>query len=195
MMFFFFWCSLGIFWKTGGLLTEMLTETTVLPVQLLVQREPVPVHLRFCFVADVQRAGVVFGGEGCDLRLAESDDFVRPRIDDFAEAVAFYRFIALAVVVVVVGECQVELAVCAHVGSAEKVFWQGARADVLHAVFVEIDGSRGVFWIGRVAVGEDVVDDFVLESGEFDFDEAWDVIRERCCCNEWLVGFGESCGT
>jgi len=170
----------------------MLTETAVLPVQPLVQREPVSVHLRFCFVADVQRAGVVFGGEGCDLGFAESDDFVGFGIDDFAEAVAFYGFIAL---VVVVGECQVQLAVCAHVGSAEKMFWQGASADVLHAVFVEIDGSRGVLWVGWVAVGEDVVDDFVLESGEFDFDEAWDVIRECCCCNEWSAGFGESRGT
>lgn len=127
---------------------------------------------------------MVFGSEGCNLCFAESDDFIRLGIDDFAEAVTFYRFIAL----VVVRECQIELAVCAHMGSAEEVFWQGARADVLHAVFVEIDGSCGVLWVCWVAVGEDVVDDFVLESGEFDFDEAWDVIRERCRCNEWLAG-------
>lgn len=130
---------------------------------------------------------MVLGSEGCDFRFAESDDFVRYRIDDFAEAVTFYRFIAL----VVVGECQIELAVCAHVGSAEKVFWQGARANVLHTVFVEIDGSRGVFWVRWVAVREDVVDDFVLESGEFDFDEAWNVVWECCCRNEWLAGFCE----
>ena len=134
---------------------------------------------------------MVFGREGCDLRFAESDDFVRFRIDDFAESVAFYRFIALFVV----RECQVELAVCAHMGPAEEMFWQGARADVPHAVFVEIDRSRGVFRVGWVAIGQDVVDDFVLESGEFDFDQAWNVIRECCCCNEWLAGFGERCGT
>jgi len=132
---------------------------------------------------------VVCRGEGGDFRFAESDDFVCFRIDDFAEAVAFYCFIA--VVGAVAGECQVELAVSTHVGSAEKVFGQGACADVLHAVFVEIDCSRGVLWVGGVSVGEDVVDGFVLESGEFDFDEAWDVIWECCCRNEWFAGFCE----
>ena len=65
---------------------------------------------------------------------------------------------------------------------------------MLHAVFVKIDGSRGVLWVCRIAVREDVVDDLVLESGEFDFDEAWDIIWECCCGNEWLAGFCEKCG-
>lgn len=65
---------------------------------------------------------------------------------------------------------------------------------MLHTMLVEVDGSCGVFRVGRVSVGEDVVDDFVLESGEFDLDEAWDIIRERCCGNEWLAGLCEECG-
>lgn len=34
-------------------LTKMLALTAVLPVQSLIQRKPVSVHLRFCLVADV----------------------------------------------------------------------------------------------------------------------------------------------
>jgi hypothetical protein len=49
---------------------------------------------------------VVFGREGCNFSFAESDDFVCIRIDDFAETVAFYRFI-----IFVVDECQIELAI------------------------------------------------------------------------------------
>jgi hypothetical protein len=37
-------------------------------------------------------------------------------------------------------------------GSAEKMFWQGARADMLHAVLVKIDCSRGVFWVCWITV-------------------------------------------
>jgi hypothetical protein len=40
-----------------------------------------------------------------------------------------------------------------------------------------------------------VIDDFVLKSGEFDFDEAWNVVWERRCCNEWFAALGDGCGT
>lgn len=60
---------------------------------------------------------------------------------------------------------------------------------------VELYGSRGVLRVGRVSVGEDVVDDLVLEGGEFDFDETGDVVWECCGCNEWLVRSDERLGT
>ena len=68
-------------------------------------------------MADVQRAGVIFGSESSDFRFAECDDLVCFGIDDFAEAVAFYRFIVMFV------EREVELAIGSHVCPAEKVFW------------------------------------------------------------------------
>jgi hypothetical protein len=67
----------------------MLAHTAVRAVEFLVQSEPVSVHLRFCFVTNVERTGVVFGSESCYLRFAESDDFPCFGIDDFAEAVPF----------------------------------------------------------------------------------------------------------
>jgi hypothetical protein len=89
---------------------------------------------------------VIFRSESSDFCFAECDDFVCFGIDNFAEAVAFYRFIAS------VGESEVELAVRPHVGSGEQMFWQRARTYVLHTMLVEIDGSRSVFWVGRVSV-------------------------------------------
>jgi hypothetical protein len=91
----------------------MLARTAVRAVQFLIQSEPVSVHLRFRFVADVQRAGVVFGSESGDFGFSESDDFPRFGIDDFAEAVAFYLYVLLG------GEGQAELAVCSHVAPGE----------------------------------------------------------------------------
>jgi hypothetical protein len=74
------------------------------------------------------------------------------------------------------------------------LFRHGAGADVLHTMLVKVNGSRGVFWVGGISVREDVVDGFVLESGELDFDEAWDVIGKRCGCDEWLVHFDQRVG-
>lgn len=68
---------------------------------------------------------------------------------------------------------------------------QGVVSHVLHAVRVEIDRPRGVFRIRAVAIGELMVDDFVAESGEFDLDQARDVVGERRPCN---VGFVRSRG-
>jgi hypothetical protein len=168
----------------------MLAHAAVRAVKFLVQSEPVSVHLWFCFVANVQRTGVVFRSKSCDFRFAESDDFPCFGIDDFAEAVPFYFHDLWG------GEGQVKLAVCSHVGPSEKLllFGHGTGADMLHAMLVKVNGSRGVFWVGGVSVGEDVIDDFVLEGGEFDFDEAWDVVGKCCGCNEWLVHFNQRVG-
>lgn len=128
-------------------LTKMLAHPTVRAVEFFVQREPVSIHLRFCLVADVKRASVVFWSESGDFRFAESDDLPCFGIDDFAEAVAFYCCVVLG------GEGQVKLAVCPHGLSVEKVFGNGAGADVLHAMFVEVDCSGGMFWVRGIAVG------------------------------------------
>jgi len=66
---------------------------------------------------------------------------------------------------------------------------------MLHTMLVEIDGSCGVFRVGRVSVGEDMVDDFVLESGKLYLDKSWDVIGKCCRRNEWFAGFGERLDT
>jgi hypothetical protein len=168
----------------------MLAHAAVCAVEFLVQSKPISVHLRFGFVADIQRTGVVFGSESGDFCFAESDDFPCLGIDHFAETVPFYFHVLLR------GEGQVDFAVCSHVGSSEELllFGHGAGADVLHAMLVEVNGACGVFWVGGVSVGEDMVDDFVLESGEFDFDEAWDVIGKCCGCDEWLVHFDQRVG-
>jgi hypothetical protein len=108
-------------------------------VHFLVQSEPSSVHFGLGFMANVQRAGVKLRGESCDLGFDESDDLMGLGINRFAEAVAFCCGGGF---VVGVSEREVDFAVVTF-------RWRGqpVDSDVLHAVFVEIDGSCGVLRI------------------------------------------------
>lgn len=128
-------------------------------MQFLIQRKPLSVHLWLAFVAHVKRRRKLFRRHGDHLGLAECNDLTTPRTSDFAKP-----------------EAQRKLLVCR--GSAS---FQGEAIDgdfgshVVHILAVCAQGSTDMHGVRGIAVGQMMIDLFVVKGGKLDLDQAWQV--------------------